>query len=61
LFSHAIELSVSPSHALLAGRLAWDHRDPFDRMLAAQSMLEGVALVTSDSVFASLPGVHVLW
>ena len=55
------DLPVTSRHALLAGRLEWGHRDPFDRMLAAQSILEGVPLVTSDRVFSTLPGVNVLW
>lgn len=57
----AVELPVASRHGLLAGRLEWGHRDPFDRMLAAQSILEGVRLVTVDRVFATLPGVDVLW
>ena len=38
-------------HAEAAGRFAADHRDPFDRMLAAQSRLEGVPLVTNNDAF----------
>lgn len=55
------ELALTSRHALLAGRLEWEHRDPFDRMLAAQSILEGIPLVTADRVFARLPGVSILW
>ncbi len=57
----ALELPVSSRHGLLAGRLEWEHRDPFDRMLAAQSILEGARLVTSDRAFSTLPGVDILW
>lgn len=57
----ARDLPVTSRHALLAGRLEWGHRDPFDRMLAAQSILEGLPLVTADRVFSTLPGVNVLW
>ncbi len=42
-------------HALAAGALDWAHRDPFDRMLAAQAVTEGAVLVTADRVFASVP------
>jgi PIN domain nuclease of toxin-antitoxin system len=42
-------LDVSMVHALRAGRLAGDHRDPFDRMLAAQSILEGLPLLSADA------------
>lgn len=38
-------------HGLRASSYATDHRDPFDRMLAAQSELEGIILVTRDPVF----------
>lgn len=55
------ELSVTSSHAILAGQLEWSHRDPFDRMMAAQAMLERFTLVTNDSVFTTLPAVRTLW
>lgn len=57
----ARELPVSNRHGLLAGRLEWAHRDPFDRMLAAQSLIEGARLVTSDRAFSTLPGVDIFW
>lgn len=53
-------LPVSAAHAWHAGSLAWPHRDPFDRMLAAQTLLEGLSLVTRDPVFAELP-LPTLW
>jgi PIN domain nuclease of toxin-antitoxin system len=53
-------LSLTISHAQLAGRLSGAHKDPFDRMLAAQSLIEGMPLVTSDSAFAAF-GVAVVW
>ena len=55
------ELNVTTSHALLAGRLAWSHGDPFDRMLVAQAMLENVPLVTSDSALATVDGIQLIW
>lgn len=57
----AERLPVSEEHALLAGRLDWAHRDPFDRMLAAQAILESLTLVTADEAFTSLPGITLLW
>jgi PIN domain nuclease of toxin-antitoxin system len=57
----AIRLSVAEDHALLAGRLDWNHRDPFDRMLAAQAMIESLVIITSDPAFAGCPGVPTLW
>ena len=57
----AIRLPVSEEHALLAGRLEWDHRDPFDRMLAAQAMIESLVLITGDPTFDGCGGVLTLW
>jgi len=54
-------LALNDRHALLAGRLEWDHKDPFDRLLAAQAITEGLTLVTADKAFESLPGLSVLW
>lgn len=45
----AIELPITGQHAVLAGSLVWDHRDPFDRFLAAQAIIENVTLVTRDA------------
>ncbi|HWH97404.1 MAG TPA: type II toxin-antitoxin system VapC family toxin [Pseudolysinimonas sp.] len=56
-----VELPISSRHGLLAGRLDWEHRDPFDRMLAAQSILDGARLVTADRAFSTLPGVDIFW
>ena len=42
-------LAVSYQHAIKAGGFDIVHRDPFDRMLAAQSIIEGAALVTDDA------------
>lgn len=56
----AHELPISHDHALLAGRLEWSHRDPFDRMLAAQALLEHLPLLTADELFLSLD-VPTIW
>lgn len=50
-FSH---LAVSYLHALRAGGLLSEHRDPFDRMLAAQSLIENVPLISCDKAFGVL-------
>jgi PIN domain nuclease of toxin-antitoxin system len=59
----ATELAMTSTHALVAGSFDIDHRDPFDRMLAAQASLEGLELVTSDDQLARFAafGVRVLW
>jgi PIN domain nuclease of toxin-antitoxin system len=41
-------LPITVSHAYAAGALPRDHDDPFDRMLVAQAMAEGLILVTRD-------------
>ena len=53
-------LAVTHQHGLRAGGYALGHRDPFDRMLAAQAELESLTLVTNDPAFADFP-VRVLW
>jgi len=56
-FSH---LAVAHSHAIKAGGFDVEHRDPFDRMLAAQAIIEGAALVTEDTAM-DLFGVDTFW
>ncbi len=46
-----IELAITTAHALRAGSLPIDHRDPFDRMLVAQAELESLPLITYDKAF----------
>jgi PIN domain nuclease of toxin-antitoxin system len=54
------ELPITTKHAVLAGALAGDHRDPFDRMLAAQALCESLEVVTIDAALAVL-GARCLW
>lgn len=56
----ATELPITADHALVAGAFPQPHRDPFDRVLAAQAMVEGVALITRDAAFKPFR-VQVLW
>lgn len=56
----ADSMAMSVEHSLLAGSFAMQHRDPFDRMLAAQAALEGAVLVTLDPAFEAFP-VTTLW
>ena len=55
------ELPVSSAHAFFAAKFEWDHRDPFDRILAAQASMEDLVLITADSVFDSLAWIKTLW
>ncbi len=41
-------MPISLEHALRAGRFTGDHKDPFDRMLAAQAIHEDMALISND-------------
>lgn len=52
-------LPVLGEHAVAAGRLPRHHEDPFDRMLIAQAVTEGLTLVTRDARFGPY-GVTVL-
>ncbi len=54
------ELPVRTPHAQRAGSWPQAHRDPFDRMLAAQSALEDVPLLTRDDKLESF-GIRVVW
>jgi PIN domain nuclease of toxin-antitoxin system len=54
------EMPVSVAHALAAGALPGPHRDPFDRMLIAQSLGEDIQVITHDPVFREY-GARVLW
>jgi PIN domain nuclease of toxin-antitoxin system len=53
-------LPIALDHALEAGRIAHEHRDPFDRMIAAQARMEGLLVITVDPAIAAL-GARVLW
>jgi len=50
------ELPITASHALAIETLPWIHKDPFDRMLIAQSLTEGMLLLTSDETIALYSG-----
>jgi len=57
----ADELLLSTRHMHFAGKFDWKHRDPFDRILAAQAFTENLILLTDDSAFDSLPWLNVQW
>ena len=56
----AQELSITVRHAVTATTLPPHHRDPFDRILIAQALCEGVALVTADRMLTRYDAM-VLW
>ena len=53
-------LPLAVAHAKLAGQLASPHRDPFDRLLVAQSIVENCEIVTADPALAAL-GARTIW
>jgi PIN domain nuclease of toxin-antitoxin system len=53
-------IPIEDRHALAAARLPDHHRDPFDRMLVAQALIEGLPLVTGDRGLKSYD-VEIVW
>lgn len=53
-------LSITVEHAALVERLPAHHRDPFERILVAQAVLEGAALVSRDPAFSPY-GITIVW
>lgn len=58
--AHFRTLPVTAGHALRAGALPPIHRDPFDRIIAAQAMAEGLTVVSRDGQLTAL-GARVMW
>jgi len=50
------ELAITSEHAVAIASLPSIHKDPFDRMLVAQSSVEGILLLTADPIVAQYPG-----
>ena len=53
-------LSITAAHALRAGRLPGDHRDPFDRIIAAQALAEDIPILSIDTKLDSF-GITRIW
>ena len=66
LFPHQLQINgfellpVKVEHASVVASLPFHHRDPFDRLLIAQSIIEDFAIVTADSAFADYTA-KLLW
>ena len=55
------ELAVTSAHAVTLDTLPPIHKDPFDRILVAQAIVENMTLLTADSVVAQYPGsIHLI-
>jgi PIN domain nuclease of toxin-antitoxin system len=53
-------LPITLAHGRVAGQMTLAHQDPFDRLLTAQALLEGLTIVSRDRVFDAA-GVSRLW
>lgn len=53
--------ALVPEVCLKGATLAWEHRDPFDRLLAATTLALGIPLISADEVFDTLPDISRLW
>ena len=53
-------LPIVPRHATEVARLPFFHRDPFDRMLVAQAIVEKIPVISADLAF-DLYGIERLW
>lgn len=53
--------SITPEISLKAGIIAWEHRDPFDRILAVTALIGRMPIVSADEIFDTLPEVSRVW
>ncbi|MCA9997211.1 MAG: type II toxin-antitoxin system VapC family toxin [Anaerolineales bacterium] len=61
VWANAIELlAITPDHFDRLHTLPYHHKDPFDRLLIAQAMQEGMLLITKDQLFSAY-NVQVAW
>ena len=54
------ELDISKAHLLAAAAFNWSHGDPWDRIIAAQAMIEDCVLVSADEIFDDI-GLQRTW
>ncbi|MDG2991652.1 type II toxin-antitoxin system VapC family toxin [Candidatus Synechococcus calcipolaris G9] len=61
VYGNAIELlKIQPEHLDELAKLPFHHKDPFDRLIIAQSLTENISIITKDNAFWSYP-VTALW
>ena len=53
-------MAISAEHGVRAGLLPGPHKDPFDRMLIAQSQAENLSIISNEAIFEAY-GVRRLW
>lgn len=51
-----LEVPITSQHAVAVDGLPLIHKDPFDRILVAQAMAEGITLLTADPIVGQYPG-----
>ena len=55
------ELSIKMVHAAFVNTLPQIHKDPFDRLLIAQSIIEKLPLITNDRIIRKYSDVKIIW
>jgi len=58
--NNLLSLPITLKHGLMAGSFSAEHRDPFDRLLAAQAIIEEMPILTVDRKFEQFP-CTVIW
>lgn len=53
-------LAIEPQHTAVLTSLPFHHRDPFDRLIIAQAMVEQIPVISGDAAFAAYP-VTCIW
>ncbi|MBK9264918.1 MAG: type II toxin-antitoxin system VapC family toxin [Polyangiaceae bacterium] len=56
-----VERPITSAIAAFSCEVPLSHNDPADRMIVATAMLEGLTLITSDSLIQSSPGLSIIW
>ena len=55
------DIALSAEAAILSGELPLIHNDPFDRLIIATALTNGMSIITPDSVIAEYPQVETIW
>lgn len=53
-------LPITVEHTVMLASLPWHHRDPFDRILAAQAQVESIPIISNDRDLEAY-GISILW
>jgi PIN domain nuclease of toxin-antitoxin system len=52
-------LAIEPKHTAALTSLPFHHRDPFDRLIIAQAMVEQIPVISGDEAFAAYPVTRI--